>query len=161
MAALPQRLKLGNEVGKQIFAPDTGGDANREACRAQDANGEEIPIFCAGGCGEVVGYFRTRTAANPALGAGEQYCSKCKAGDFLLTPIREAKPPLRAVDEPGAIAQARRNLGWLQLAQVVVVLSIFAGSVLIATGRVAGLYLAAFGTLAWLVVWLTLWWLRG
>ena len=160
MAAIPQRLKLGNELGKQIFAPGVADDANGEAFRTQTANGDEIPIFCAAGCGEVVGYFRTKGASIAAADAGEQRCSKCQARDSLGSGVREAKPTLRAADELLVTVKPRRDLRWLRLAQVIIVLAIVAGSVLIATGWVTGIYLAGFGTLAWLVVWLALWCLR-
>jgi hypothetical protein len=157
MAALPQRLRLGNELGKQIFAPGVATDANGEAFRTQTPNGDEIPIFCAGGCGEVVGYFRTKGASAASAGAGEQRCSKCKARDSIGSGLREAKLLLRSADELRVTVKPRRNLRWLRLAQVITVLAIVAGSILIASGRVTGIYLAGFGTLAWLVVWLALW----
>jgi hypothetical protein len=156
MAAIPQRLKLGNELESR-FAPGAADDANGSlhANRQRD----EIPIFArlaARGCG----YFRTKGASIAAADAGEQRCSKCQARDSLGSGVREAKPTLRAADELLVTVKPRRDLRWLRLAQVIIVLAIVAGSILIATGRVTGIYLAGFGTLAWLVVWLALWCLR-
>jgi hypothetical protein len=132
--------------------------SQREAANSPEGSGKQlvetsddkdIPIFCAGGCGEVVGHLRKgqRVFASKARG-GEQWCPVCKEA-IASKKCAEESVSLANTDELAELRKPARDLGWLGLIQAATVAIIIAGSFCIAMGRAVGIYLAAFGTLAW------------
>jgi hypothetical protein len=116
-------------------------------------NVEDIPIFCAGGCGEVMGYVR-RDDSIPT-----RWCPVCESAKASGSEVIEAIPS--DTDELAELRSPPKNLRKAHFVQVVAVSLIFAGSIYIALGRPIGIYLAAIGTLAWIAVGLVLWRLRN
>ena len=116
---------------------------------------QEIPIFCAGGCGEVMGY----------IGKGQSIptckCARCKAMDNAKTRFVKPEELPANTDELAELRTPSRDLRKFRVVQVAAVALIFAGSAYIAMGQVPGIYLAALGTLAWIAVELALWKLRN
>jgi hypothetical protein len=130
-------------------APQDPGEPSLDVVK----NLEEIPIFCAGGCGEVMGYVRKDD------GIPRSWCPICESKKASASEVIEA---MRASgDELAGLHSTERNLRTAHLVQVLAVSLIFAGSIYIALGRTMGIYLAAIGTLAWVAVGLVLWRLRN
>ena len=116
-------------------------------------NLEDIPIFCAGGCGEVMGYVRTGESIPT------RWCSVC--GSVQMSESAIVEPVPSNTDELAELRSPPRDLRKAHFVQVLAVSLIFAGSIYIALGRPLGIYLAAIGTLAWVAVGLVLWRLRN
>ena len=149
MVAIPQWLK-------------TQSDADQppaEASDSSDAEGSDIPIFCAGGCGEVVGYLRKEQKVLGYNGKG-RWCPRCEAAAISRKRLTEAKASFTSTDELAGLVKQPRDLRWLRLVQAASVAVIIAGSACIAMGRVIGIYLAACGTIAWFVTCLIHWKMR-
>jgi hypothetical protein len=122
-------------------------DSREQLKKTKEASEQDIPIFCAGGCGEVVGYLSegmTRSQGN-----NERWCPACKAAASAKGAIPSDKLLRANTDELAELHKPARNLGWLELIRAAMVLVIIAGSILIAMGRPLGIYVAALGTLAW------------
>jgi hypothetical protein len=167
MIAIPQWLKMSSDVEQQQLhgRRDQLTPVSREklAERTDDFGGQDhgIPIFCAGGCGEVVGYLPKGHKVLTYKGRGyEHWCPTCTAADISKKRIAESRTPLTAADELAGLIKPVRDLRWLRLIQAATVAVIITGSVCIARGRVVGIYLAAFGTLAWFATCLVLWKLK-
>jgi hypothetical protein len=119
-----------------------------------DHSGTDIPIFCAGGCGEIVGYLSEQNVPDSTAGNYERWCPVCKAAN--ASGNAAAKVVFTSVDELAELRKPTRYLFWWGLIQAAIVAIIIAGSVCIAMGSPIGIYLAGFGTLAWFVVCLVL-----
>jgi hypothetical protein len=136
-------------------------DGSRDRVGKQDSKGSkhDVPIFCTGGCGEVVGYLpKGELLAYKGQGY-EQWCPACQAADTARE--RFAKASGASTDsELAELSRPARNLNRLRLMQAATVALIIAGSVFIAMGHVVGIYLAAIGTLAWFGLSFVLWSLR-
>ena len=162
MVAIRHWLKANSRGEQQQFerhGEPLTPDGFRERVGEQDSNGpnHDVPIFCTGGCGEVVGYL---PKGNVRKGQGyEQWCPACEAAETARK--RLAKASGASTDgELAELSRPARNLNRLRLMQAASVALIIAGSVFIAMGHVVGIYLAAVGTLAWFVVCFVLWSLR-
>jgi hypothetical protein len=112
----------------------------------------EIPIFCAGGCGEVVGYLAGPNDFSAGEEASQRWCPACKELNISEKQPTADKVCFASTDELAELRKPARNLGRLGLLQAAAVAIIISGSILIATGRVLGIYLAAVGTLVWFIV---------
>ena len=167
MVAMPQWLKTNSDVERQQFhrhrEPLTPEGSRKQLAEATDdsnAHSNDIRIFCAGGCGEVVGFLPKGHKVLTYKGRGyEHWCPKCEAADVSKKRLAEGNA-LTSTDELAGLFKPPRDLRRLRLIQAAAVAVIIAGSVCIAMGRVVGIYLAAFGTLAWFVVCLLLWKMR-
>ena len=146
MAANPPRLKT--QVDSQPhwrqeaefraeapFQSDSGGNAHEA----------DIPIFCAGGCGEVMGFLK-KDQPVPTI-----RCHACEAGEIAKKASLAPAEGLPAnIDELATLRSPPRDLRKIHILQVLAVILIFVGSIYIAMGRPVGIYLAAFGTLTWI-----------
>jgi hypothetical protein len=146
MAEIYPRLKISAGQPDHSLPPTIGDGASNES-------EDDIPIFCAGGCGEVMGYVRTGDSIPT------RWCSACES-------VRASEPEMIAAmpseaDELAELRSPPRDLRKAHFFQVVAVALILAGSIYIALGRPIGIYLAAVGTLAWVAVGLVLWRLRN
>ena len=166
MVAIPQWLKTESDVEQPFHRhrePLTSEGSRRrpeKTSDSSDAESSDIPIFCAGGCGEVVGYLPKGPKGLSYNGKGRR-CPQCEAASISRRRLAEdAKPSFTSTDELAGLVKPPRDLRWLRLIQAAAVAVIIAGSVCIAMGRVVGIYLAAFGTLAWFVSCLILWKMR-
>jgi hypothetical protein len=74
--------------------------------------------------------------------------------------MSEAKASFTSTDELAGLIKPVPDMGRLRLIQAATVAVIIAGSVCIAMGQVVGIYLAAFGTLAWFATCLVVWKLK-
>jgi hypothetical protein len=165
MIAIPQWLKTSSDIEQQQQLHRHGDQLARvsreklaEASERFGAYEHGVPIFCAGGCGEVVGYLPKGHKVLNYKGRGyEHWCPTCEAADISKKRIAASKTPLTSADELAGLIKPVRDLRWLRLIQVATVGVIIAGSVCIARGRVVGIYLAAFGTLAWLATCSVFW----
>jgi hypothetical protein len=140
---------------EQAFSPSNqspSGDTRRQASLPSSSKPQaDIPIFCAGGCGEVVGYLaREGAAAIPGKAGLNQWCPTCREANSAKNNVAEFS--LESTDELAEIRGPTRHLGWLNLMQAMIVAVIIAGSVCIALGYSVGTYVAALGTIAWFVV---------
>jgi hypothetical protein len=155
MAAIPQRLEIpsGDEENRQRRSDLRTEDALGPA-KDFDVGSPEIPIFCAGGCGEVMGFLKKGqsipTYRCPACQAAE--AAKASLATTEVTPVN--------TDELAELRSSPRDLRLIHIVQVIAVALIFAGSVCITMGRPLGIYLAAIGTLAWIAIGLVRWKLR-
>ncbi len=120
----------------------------KQRIRTSDGSSTDIPVFCEGGCGEVVGYLSNQQRTSEAAGYA-RWCPACKAANDRIAKGRVA---FECPDELIELHRPNLILRWLSLLQVAIVTVIVAGSALIAMGRVIGVYLAVFGTLAWCAV---------
>jgi len=152
------RLKISTDQLDQHASEIVTRDARKSSGEFAD-NGEDIPVFCAGGCGEVMGY----------VGKGDsiptRWCSACESvrapeSASMDQPVSTKAVPLNT-DELAALRSAPRDLRKAHVVQVLAVALIFAGSIYIALGEPIGIYLAAVGTLAWIAVGLVLWRLKN
>jgi hypothetical protein len=154
MVAIPPWLRMNSDVEQpltrhqeSISHEGSGG----QRCGANDDCETEIPIFCAGGCGEVVGYLpKGQEVADSKAGNFQRWCPTCKAANDSNKGADKAA--FTGGDELAGLRKPARGVAWLGLLQVAIVAIIIAGSVCIAMGRAIGIYLAAFGTLAWFVI---------
>ena len=167
MIAIPEWLKTNSDVEPQHFhrhrEPLTPGSREKlaETADGSGAHGHDIPIFCAGGCGEVVGYLPKGHKVLTYKGRGyEHWCPTCEAADISKKRIAEAKASFTSKDELAGLIKPVPDLRRLRLIQAATVAVVIAGSVCIAMGRVVGIYLAAFGTLAWFATCFVLWTLK-
>jgi len=166
MVAIPQWLKTTDDGEQQLrrresLTPESSREQTAETSEESDAHSHDIPIFCAGGCGEVVGYLPKGHKVLTYKGRGyENWCPVCEAADIARRRFAKAEASFASTDELAELRKPPRDLRKLRLIQVASVALIIAGSVYIAMGRVAGIYLAAFGTLAWLAIVFVLWKLR-
>ena len=165
MVAIPQWLKTNSDVEQQFhrhrekLTPEGSGKQLAET--GSDVQSSDIPIFCVGGCGEVVGYLPKGHKVLTSQGRGyEHWCPTCEAADISRKRLAKAKASFTSTDELAGLFKPPRDLRRLRLIQAAAVAVIIAGSVCIAMGRVVGIYLAAFGTLAWFVICLVLWKMR-
>jgi hypothetical protein len=149
MAEIPSRLKRNAD---QHLLPGSAEDALESSFESSET-AEDIPIFCAGGCGEVMGYVRIGYSIPP------RWCPDCESAKASERAVTEAMPS--DSDELAELRSPPRDLRRAHFAQVLAVLLIFAGSIYIALGQPIGIYLAAFGTVAWIGVGLVLWRLRN
>ena len=124
-----------------------------DALKPLTENVEDIPIFCAGGCGEVMGYVRTGDSIPT------RWCPLCESEKASEPEVIEPMPA--DTDELAELRSQPRNLRKAHFVQVLAVGLIFAGSIYIALGRPIGIYLAAMGVLIWIAVGLVLWRLRN
>ena len=163
MVAIRHWLKTNSHGEQQQFERQSDSlmpEGFRERVGEQACNGptQDVPIFCSGGCGEVVGYLPKGNVL-AYKGSYEQWCPACEAADMARK--RLAKASVSSTDgELAELSRPARNLNRLRLIQAATVALIIAGSVFIAMGHVMGIYLAAVGTLAWFVVCFVLWSLR-
>ena len=140
MAEIHPRLKISaDQPDQQPLRRPT-----EDALKPLTENVEDIPIFCAGGCGEVMGYVRTGDSIPT------RWCPVCESEKASESEVIEAIAS--DTDELAELRSAPTDLRLIHIAQVVVVTLILAGSACIAIGRPLGIYLAAIGTLAWIVV---------
>ena len=169
MIAIPEWLKTNSDVEPQQFhrhrGPLTPGAREKPAKTTEGsgahAHDHDIPIFCAGGCGEVVGYLPKGHKVLTYKGRGyEHWCPMCEAADISKKRIAEAKASFTSKDELAGVIKPVPDLRRLRLIQAATVAVIIAGSVCIAMGQVVGIYLAAFGTLAWFATCFVLWKLK-
>ena len=149
MAEIPSRLKRNAD---RHLLPGSAEDALESSFESSET-AEDIPIFCAGGCGEVMGYVRIGDSIPP------RWCPDCESAKASERAVTEAMPS--DSDELAELRSPPRDLRRAHFAQVLAVLLIFAGSIYIALGQPIGIYLAAFGTVAWIGVGLVLWRLRN
>ena len=154
MAAIPQRLKTGADNVEHRQRTDPRSEDVRKRALESGDEGTEIPIFCAGGCGEVMGFVK-KGQSIPTY-----RCLACQATETAKASLPATEFILRNTDELAELRSAPRDLRLVHIAQVVAVALIFAGSVCIATGRPLGIYLAAIGTLAWVTVAVARWRMR-
>ena len=151
MVAIPPWLTKNSDTeGPSSRQEDAGSPevSGERLVKPDDDFKSDIPVFCEGGCGEVVGYLtREQTTSEP--GGDARWCPACRAAKGR---VAETRVSFASADELVELHRPNRNLRWLCLLQVAIVTVIIAGSVLIAMGRVTGVYLAVFGTLAWCAV---------
>lgn len=164
MVAIPQWLKTESDPAEQIHRSRDPlmpqGSRERPEETGDSSYSSDIPIFCAGGCGEVVGYLPKGPKGVSHNGKGRR-CPQCEAASLAKRRIaEEAKPFFACTDELAGLVKPPRDLAWLRLIQAAAVAVIIAGSACIAMGRVVGIYLAALGTLAWFISCLILWKMR-
>ena len=149
MAEIPSRLKRNAD---QHLLPGSAEDAPESSFESSET-AEDIPIFCAGGCGEVMGYVRTGDSIPT------RWCPLCESEKASASEVIEPMPT--DTDELAELRSAPRDLRKAHFVQVLAVGLIFAGSIYIALGRPIGIYLAAMGVLIWIAVGLVLWRLRN
>ena len=149
MAEIHPRLKISADQPDQhaLRRP------TEDALKPLTENVEDIPIFCAGGCGEVMGYVRTGDSIPT------RWCPLCESEKASASEVIEPMPT--DTDELAELRSAPRDLRKAHFVQVLAVGLIFAGSIYIALGRPIGIYLAAMGVLIWIAVGLVLWRLRN
>jgi hypothetical protein len=152
MAEIHSRLSRNADQRDQHLLSGSREDALESSIESSETV-EDIPIFCAGGCGEVMGYVRIGDSIP------SRWCPDCESAKASESAVTEAMPS--DTDELAELRSPPRDLRKAHLAQVLAVLLIFAGSIYIAVGRPIGIYLAAFGTVAWIGVGLVLWRLRN
>jgi hypothetical protein len=150
MAEIHPRLKISGVQPDRSLQPPPGGML--ASPDELTKNVEDIPIFCAGGCGEVMGYVRSGDSIPT------RWCPVCDSVRASQPAIVEAMPA--ETDELAELRSRPRDLRKAHFVQVMAVALIFAGSIYIALGRPIGIYLAVVGTLAWVAVGLVLWRLR-
>ena len=161
MVAIPQWLKTESDVEQHLHRQPEPLKLEKPRKRPGETggstDGRDIPTFCAGGCGEVVGYLPKGVSYT----GKERRCPKCEAASIAMKRgAKVATPSFTSTDELAGLLKPSRDLRWLSLIQAAAVAVIIAGSVCIATGRVVGIYLAAFGSLAWFVSCFFLWKMR-
>ncbi|HEY5743635.1 MAG TPA: hypothetical protein VIS99_13960 [Terrimicrobiaceae bacterium] len=149
MAAIPPRLKTQVDSQPQ---PRQDTDFRTEATFQADSGGNaraaDIPIFCAGGCGEVMGFLTKKNQPVPTL-----RCHACEAREIAKKASLAPAEGLPAnTDELATLRSPPRDLRKIHILQVLAVILIFVGSIYIAMGRPVGIYLAAFGTLTWIAI---------
>ena len=155
MAALPQRLKTSADI-QQNRQPNSHLRTEAASEASLECDGEDIPIFCAGGCGEVMGFVKKGQSIPTSR------CRRCEAAETarkMSLAKTEALPA--SIDELAELRAPPRDLRLIHIVQVIAVALIFTGSVCIAMGRPLGIYLAAVGSFAWVAVALVLWKLRS
>ena len=152
MSEIHTRLKVGADLHDQRSSPGPAKDA-LESTTEFPTTTEDIPIFCAGGCGEVMGYVRTDDSIPT------RWCAVCEEAKAAESTVIE--PAAANSDELAGLRSPPRDLRKAHIVQVLAVVLIFAGSIYIAIGRPIGIYLAAIGILAWIAVGLLLWRLRN
>ena len=152
MAEIHPRLKISARQPDKHSLRYSTEDALETSMEVRQ-NVEDIPIFCAGGCGEVMGYVRTGESIPT------RWCPVCESTEASESEVIEPVPA--DTDELAELRSAPRDLRKAHLVQVLAVGLIFAGSIYIALGRPIGILLAAIGTLAWVAVGLVLWRLRN
>ena len=154
MAAIPQRLETGvcenrqhESVPRADHLLDLGSSGDSEGA---------IPVFCAGGCGEVMGFLKKGQNISsdrcPACRAAEEKAARAMATTPVAVPTN--------TDELAELRSPQHDLRLIHIFQVIAVLLIFAGSACIAMGRSLGIYLAAVGTVVWVAVAAIRWKLR-
>ena len=149
MAEIHPRLKISaDQPDQHSLRPPT-----EDALKPLTEKVEDIPIFCAGGCGEVMGYVRTGESIPT------RWCPLCESEKASAPEVIEPMPA--DTDELAELRSAPRDLRKAHFVQVLAVGLIFAGSIYIALGRPIGIYLAAMGILIWIAVGLVLWRLRN
>ncbi|HEY5705124.1 MAG TPA: hypothetical protein VIS96_06080 [Terrimicrobiaceae bacterium] len=164
MISSPQRLKTSSDAEQRRPQREAPAPESENLGQSRTPSGDteqDIPIFCAGGCGEVVGFLPKghKVLAYKAR-SYEHWCPTCEAADISKKQCAESKTSFASTDELAGLVKPVRDLRWLRFAQAATVAVIIAGSAFIAMGRVAGIYLAAFGTLAWFATWLLEWKLK-
>ena len=152
MAEIHSRLKTNADLRDQRSSRIPPEEVGESSLKFANTN-EDIPIFCAGGCGEVMGYVR-RDESIPT-----RRCPVCESARASEAASVKALPS--NTDELAELRSPPRDLRKAHFVQVVAVALIFAGSIYIALGSSIGIYLAAVGTLAWIAVGLFLWRLRN
>ena len=152
MSQLHGRLNLEADQRDQRPSRASSEDVVEPSQVTEHSN--EIPIFCAGGCGEVMGYARTGDSIPT------RWCPVCQTAK-ASEPAAATEATDSNTDELAELRSPSRNLRTVHFVQVLAVCLIFAGSVYIALGRPIGIYLAAVGTLAWAAVGLVLWRLKS
>ena len=150
MAEIHRTLKISIDQPDQHSLGNPTQDARESSMEVSD---KDIPIFCAGGCGEVMGYVQTGSSIPT------RWCSSCGSAKACQSAVTEAMPS--DSDELAELRSPPRNLRKAHFVQVLAVSLIFAGSIYIALGQPIGIYLAAIGTVAWIVVGFVLWRLRN
>ena len=146
MAEIYPRLKVSAD-------PDSQGESSQDALGpSMGVSDKDIPIFCAGGCGEVMGYAQSDDSIPT------RWCPLCESAKSSEEVV-QAMPS--DTDELAELRSAPRDLRKAHFVQVLAVGLIFAGSIYIALGRPIGIYLAAMGVLIWIAVGLVLWRLRN
>lgn len=156
MAAIPQRLKTRKD--SDLDPQHRSGSPNEMALEHAlgfDDDRAEIPVFCAGGCGEIMGFLK-KGQSIPTV-----RCSACQAAEMAKASLSSTEAMPANTDELAELRSPPRDLRKIHIVQVVAVALIFAGSLFIAMGRPLGIYLAAFGILAWIGAALVLWRLRN
>ena len=146
----PRSLRANSEAEQPELIPS---DSRKQIVDRSERLPSEIPIFCAGGCGEVVGYLAGSNNDSNAVGeASERWCPACKKLNISEKEPTADKVFFVSTDELAELRKPARDLGRLALLQAAAVAIIISGSILIASGRVLGIYLAAVGTLLWFIV---------
>ena len=152
MAETDSRLKVDAGLPDERSPLHRDDNAFRPSSEAAE-NVDEIPVFCEGGCGEVMGYIRMGDSIPT------RWCAACEPLKVSESAVIEAMPT--NTDELAELRRPPKDLRKAHFVQVLAVGLIVAGSVYIALGRPIGIYLAAIGTLAWVAVGLVLWRLRN
>jgi hypothetical protein len=154
IVAIPPWLTTNTDIEQSFscrqksISPEGSGE---QRVGISDDSDADIPIFCAGGCGEVVGYFSEgQKLPDPKAGNSQCWCPACKAANASNKGVAEVA--FTSADELDELRKPTPDRAGLGLIQVAIVAIIMAGSVCIAMGRAIGIYLAVFGTLAWFVV---------
>ena len=150
MAEMHPRLKISTDQPDQHSFGGPPQDALELSMGVSD---KDIPVFCAGGCGEVMGYVQNGESIPT------RWCPVCESAKASEAEVIQAVPS--DTDELAELRSPPRDLRKAHFVQVLAVGLIFAGSIYIALGRPMGIYLAAIGTLAWVAVGLVLWRLRN
>jgi hypothetical protein len=140
------------ESSAQPLTPEAS--PKRQDERSSEVPNRDVPIFCAGGCGEVVGYLPKGLAYEDK--GYEHWCPACEAVDMASKRPAKASSTT-AEDELAGLLQPDRDASRLRLLRAATVGLIIAGSIFIAMGFVVGIYLAVIGTLAWFAVCFALW----
>ena len=152
MAEIHPRLKISTDQPDRQASRGPVQDALERSMDIAE-NAEDIPVFCAGGCGEVMGYVRTGDSIPT------RWCPVCESAKASESKVIQAVPS--DTDELAELRSPPRDLRKAHFVQVLAVGLIFAGSIYIALGRPMGIYLATIGTLAWVAVGFVLWRLRN
>lgn len=154
MVSIPSWLTNSEEEqriprGRKLVASKS---PHQQFARMPEDSETEIPIFCKGGCGEVVGYLpKGRKESESRKPGQEQWCPACIQAKISEKRLPEAKVSTESKDELTELRKTTRNLGWFGLVQAMIVVIIISGSIFIATGQVVGIYLAVIGTIAWCI----------
>ena len=147
MAEIHPRFKVSTDQHSR------GGPSQEALGPSLGVSAKDIPIFCAGGCGEVMGYVQTGESIPT------RWCPVCESAKVSEFEVIQAMPS--DTDELADLRSPPRDLRKAHFVQVLAVGLIFAGSIYIALGRPMGIYLAAIGTVAWIAVGFVLWRLRN
>ena len=144
MIALPSWCKKSNP----ILSPNNNNWHPTES-RAHYLS-DDTPIFCAGGCGDIVGYLPKGHKVLTYHGRGyEHWCANCESED--LKRKEEAKAIKADPDSHDLLILRKQDpkLARLRVCQASTVPVILLGSAGIVLGSMVGVYAAMAGTAGW------------